>query len=259
MITWNFPHHLRKAIWVLSLVLAPCLTASPACSAVAYYRLDNVVLQEGNALMTGVFSWSYAPGDFQNGIGQFLTLDIPFTAHDQTDLTIVFDITKSIEFTLPGNFHDDGVDITLFLLQPLTPTTGADLDLTRSVYDIGGNGFHAGSFVSGSIQPTQAAAIDGRTVAGLSAPVLESYPNPFNPLLNISFVLQKDTRVRIGVYDMAGRLVRPLATPDVATAGRFTTTWDGRDAFGRAAASGPYLIRLDTATGTSVRKVLLAK
>ena len=116
------------------------------------YFLDNVNLDD-NKQMTGTFSWTYGAGDFENGVGQFTSLVIPHTSHDQTDLNISIDIGKTIEITLIGNFHDDGVDISLVLSQALTPTTSSPLDLNQSKYDIGGNGFFAGLFLSGHISP----------------------------------------------------------------------------------------------------------
>jgi hypothetical protein len=132
------------------------------CSAHAetvIYTLNDVVLDDNDAQLIGTFSWTFDPGDFENGVGIFALLDVPFTTHDHTDLDAVFDIGNSIEITLPGSVHDDGVDITLFLLQPLTPTTSASIDLVRSQYSIGGNGFHDGLFVSGTISPIVAAPI----------------------------------------------------------------------------------------------------
>ncbi|MBU2501278.1 T9SS type A sorting domain-containing protein [bacterium] len=129
------------------------MAPSSALTAVVQYTLENVILDDGGALMSGAFTWTYAPGDFENGTGEFTSLDIPYTTHDHTDLLAVFDVGGSIEITLEGSVHDDGVDITLFLLEPLTPTTGSDLDLARSAYEIGGNGFHTGSFLSGRVAP----------------------------------------------------------------------------------------------------------
>ena len=85
----------------------------------------------------------------QNCLGQEC-----FTLHNHTDLDAVFDIENSIEITLEGSVHDDGVDIALFLSQPLTPATSSSIDRVRSKYEIGGNGFHDGLFLSGSISPT---------------------------------------------------------------------------------------------------------
>ena len=126
------------------------MVAFDAHADTANYILDNVILDD-NTQMTGTFTWTYDAGDFENGVGQFTSLNIPHTSHDHTDLNISIDIGKTIEITLIGNFHDDGVDISLVLLQALTPTTSSPLDLVQSKYDIGGNGFHAGLFLSGSI------------------------------------------------------------------------------------------------------------
>jgi len=119
---------------------------------VVNYTLDNVILDDGTQ-MTGVFSWTYDVGDFENGVGQFSALVIPHTSHDQTDLVATIDVQQSIEITLPGSTHDDGVDITLVLLVPLTPTTSSSIDLVLSKYEIGGNGFFTGLFLSGIISP----------------------------------------------------------------------------------------------------------
>lgn len=116
------------------------------------YTLDDVILDD-DTQMTGTFSWTFSAGDFENGVGQFTALVIPYTSHDHTDLNATFDIKKSIEITLPGSFHDDGVDITLLLDIPLTPTTAAPIKGPESSYDIGGNSFFVGSFKSGIISP----------------------------------------------------------------------------------------------------------
>ena len=101
--------------------------------------------------MHGTFTWTFNSGDFENGVGQFIFLDIPHTSHDHTDLNATIDVSQSIEITLAGSTHDDGVDITLFLSQPLTPTTSSFIDLIRSKFEIGGNGFHTGVFLGGRI------------------------------------------------------------------------------------------------------------
>jgi len=116
------------------------------------YTLENVILDD-NTQMTGSFLWTYDTGNFENGVGQFTFLDIPHTSHDHTDLDANIDVTQSIEITLPTNTHDDGVDITLNLNQPLTPTTSTLINLVTSKYEIGGNGFHRGLFLSGRISP----------------------------------------------------------------------------------------------------------
>ena len=136
------------------------LASFNAHAEVVNYRLENVVLDDGTQ-MYGEFSWTYDIGDFENGVGQFTYLEIPHTSHNHTDLNATIDVGQSIEITLPGSTHDDGVDITLFLETPLTPTTSALLDLVRSKYEIGGNGFHDGFFLSGSVSPVVSISVVG--------------------------------------------------------------------------------------------------
>jgi hypothetical protein len=145
--------HTIHNTWVRMLLVALMTAALRTPAATILYTLDSVILQD-HRQMTGVFSWTYTTNDFENGTGEFLDLDIPWTTHDQDDLHAVFDIGSSIEITLEGSVHDDGVDITLFLKQALSLTNAAALDLTRSKYEIGGNGFHDGVFTNGAIAPT---------------------------------------------------------------------------------------------------------
>jgi hypothetical protein len=142
-----------KYIYFWMIVGSVAMAASNAHADTVYYTLDNVILDD-NTQMTGTFSWTF-DNDFENGVGQFSSLVIPWTSHDQDDLDATIDVTESIEITLEGSVHDDGVDIMLVLSEPLTPTTSSLIDLakTESKYSIGGNSFHDGFFLSGSISP----------------------------------------------------------------------------------------------------------
>jgi predicted CXXCH cytochrome family protein len=91
----------------------------------------------------------------------------------------------------------------------------------------------------------------------------QNYPNPFNPSTSISFSMPRATDVHFAVYNMAGQLVRRLATGPV-TAGNYTVTWDGRDDNGNIAGTGMYLYRLvATSNGGAVfsatKKMVLVK
>ena len=240
------------------------MAAFNAHADVVNYTLDNVILDDNNAQMTGTFSWTFNVGDFENGIGQFTFLDIPFTSYDHTDLNAVFDIGNSIEITLEGSVHDDGVDITLFLSQPLTPTTGSSIDLARSRYEIGGNGFHDGLFLSGSVVPSGVTDVGDistspETAVAVPTIALTTYPNPFNPVTTLSYDLPRSSNVRIRIHDVAGRVVRTLIAEEHHTAGRFEIDWRGRDDGGRLVASGVYFVRMQAAGQAFMRKVLLLK
>ena len=89
--------------------------------------------------------------------------------------------------------------------------------------------------------------------------LFQNYPNPFNPLTTIRYALPEQAQVDLAVYDIQGRLIRNLVS-GVREAGQHEAQWDGRDANGRAAASGVYLYKLSTNQGfTQTRKLLLLK
>ncbi|MDO9175362.1 MAG: hypothetical protein Q7V62_11205, partial [Actinomycetota bacterium] len=74
--------------------------------------------------------------------------------------------------------------------------------------------------------------------------LLANVPNPFNPSTSVGFVLGRDARVTLGVYDVRGRLVRGLLDAEMeAGEHRDVCTWDGRDDRGRAVTSGTYFLR----------------
>jgi flagellar hook assembly protein FlgD len=74
----------------------------------------------------------------------------------------------------------------------------------------------------------------------------------------LKYVLAQRGPVRLDVYASDGRLVRVL-THGIQPAGRNEVAWDGADERGRAVANGIYVVRLNTgSTGTS-RKVVLER
>jgi hypothetical protein len=76
-----------------------------------------------------------------------------------------------------------------------------------------------------------------------------------NPLLSgvatVEFGLGRARRAELGIFDLAGRRVRLLASM-AFDAGPHRLDWDGRDDAGRAVARGLYFVRLRTADGRIV-------
>lgn len=83
-------------------------------------------------------------------------------------------------------------------------------------------------------------------------------PNPFNPSTQIAYEVPQQAHITLTVYNLLGQEVVRLVNA-VQQAGRYTVTWDGRNAQGQAASSGVYLYRLASSTGyvQSRRMVLL--
>jgi flagellar hook assembly protein FlgD len=87
---------------------------------------------------------------------------------------------------------------------------------------------------------------------------LGSHPNPFNPRTTLAFELPEAGPATLAVIAADGTHVRTLHRGWCA-AGGHAVTWDGRDATGRAMASGVYLCRLTSPAGTVSHAVTLVR
>ena len=80
-----------------------------------------------------------------------------------------------------------------------------------------------------------------------------SYPNPFNPVTNLTFALPKEEKISLIVYDIQGREVERIVdgwTP----AGIYQMTFDASNL-----TSGIYFARLTAGGNQSIQKMLLLK
>lgn len=73
--------------------------------------------------------------------------------------------------------------------------------------------------------------------------------NPFSGQARLTLTLPRAGRIRVAVYDAAGRTVRTLAN-EWSPAGRRELAWDGRNADGASARAGLYFVRAE-GDGTS--------
>ncbi len=85
-----------------------------------------------------------------------------------------------------------------------------------------------------------------------------AFPNPFNPTTGVVFELPHRERVRLSVYDVAGRHVRELAH-GTYPGGRNTVSWDGKDESGRGVAAGVYFLRLIAEGRVCTKSMALVK
>jgi hypothetical protein len=79
------------------------------------------------------------------------------------------------------------------------------------------------------------------------------YPNPFNPVTNITYGLPEHVNVQITVYDMGGTQITILENT-FQIAGYHTINWNAS-----SYPSGVYLIRMDSSEFTQTQKVVLVK
>jgi hypothetical protein len=102
--------------------------------------------------------------------------------------------------------------------------------------------------------------LSGNKVSSLptSFGLVDASPNPFNPSTTIAYEVPEPTSVRITVYNMLGqeivRLVDGQHTP-----GRYSITWDGRNASGVSVASGIYMYRMESGEYSESKRMVLVK
>jgi len=89
--------------------------------------------------------------------------------------------------------------------------------------------------------------------------LLGNYPNPFNPSTTIRFEVPAAQAVRLGVYDLGGRLLRTLVDGRTVARGPHRIDWNGRDDQGRSVPTGVYFYRLDAGSFTETRRMTLIK
>jgi hypothetical protein len=83
-------------------------------------------------------------------------------------------------------------------------------------------------------------------------------PNPASQGTRIRFDLATDGEVRLEVLDLAGRIVRRVASGP-RPAGRHEIGWDGRDDRGNGVPAGMYVIRLSAGRVRDTRRVMITR
>jgi len=107
-------------------------------------------------------------------------------------------------------------------------------------------------FLAGDTSPVEGGNLPGAMT------LLGNMPNPFNPQTEIIFTLAADTRVKLEVFDLRGRLVRTLEE-SLHPAGVNRVKWDGRTDEGREAPSGAYFYRLTGPEKALTDKMMLVR
>jgi hypothetical protein len=83
-------------------------------------------------------------------------------------------------------------------------------------------------------------------------------PNPFNPISHIAYSLPVSGQIHLAVYDLAGRLVKTLASGNM-TAGKHIAQWNATNTHGEKVSCGVYICRLTTPGKVLQFKSVLAK
>lgn len=80
-----------------------------------------------------------------------------------------------------------------------------------------------------------------------------NYPNPFNPVTNFYFTINKPGHITLKIYNVQGKEIVSLFS-GYKNAGRYNIAWDAS-----VFASGVYFCRLTSGAGSAIQKMVLAK
>jgi len=86
----------------------------------------------------------------------------------------------------------------------------------------------------------------------------QNRPNPFNPVTELEFSVERESEIRLGVFAVSGERVAELASGRYLP-GRYRLIWRGVDSNGRAVPSGVYFCMLRRGTQSIVRKMVLIR
>ena len=94
---------------------------------------------------------------------------------------------------------------------------------------------------------------DDRSVMPTGFALLQNYPNPFNPSTTIAFSLPRATYVTLKIFNTLGQEAATVLSQELA-AGTYETKWEAT-----GIGSGMYFYRLQTATFSETKKLILLK
>jgi hypothetical protein len=98
---------------------------------------------------------------------------------------------------------------------------------------------------------------DGETSADEFS-LIQAYPNPFNPDLNIVVKLKEISSVKITIYNILGERVKEVFQGDL-NSGIHSFLWSGKNDSGSILPSGSYIIRISSELFNKAIKVTFLK
>ena len=152
----------------------------------------------------------------------------------------------TLRFVMFGTQPGQGIaaGVGSILLIPVTLRNGAT----------GVPSFELSDVVVASAQTQRVPVTIGTPVKAAALPTAFSLganrPNPFNPSTTISYEIPQQAHVQLVVYNLLGQEVVRLVN-QVQASGRYTSTWNARNALGQTVSSGVYVYRLTSDTGFS--------
>lgn len=88
--------------------------------------------------------------------------------------------------------------------------------------------------------------------------LFNNYPNPFNPITKITFLIPSKSAIEISIFNLKGQKVKTLEK-GIKSMGKYTVTWDGTDDCDNPVSSGLYLYKFKAGDQSITKKMFLIK
>jgi len=86
----------------------------------------------------------------------------------------------------------------------------------------------------------------------------QSYPNPFNPITNLSYELLTDSYVTITVYDLLGNVIKNLVS-EYQSSGLKSVQWNATNNQGQPVSAGVYIYTIEAGKFRQAKKMIFLK
>lgn len=228
---------------------------------------DSIYCWEDNAALNGLFYCS----EINSSLDELDVWLNEYDAIDEVDFDMEIERISALILRCNGSF-DDAISVYEELL---AEEPGYE-DSCYCIIDIGDTYFESEMFVrSGYLRDIPAdfdeyvifrtqlldsigeeKEDDNQIIAPLTLKAI--YPNPFNPITNISFSLKSESSVKIDVYNIKGQHVKTIFN-DMLGDGEHNVIWNGTNKKDNVVGSGVYFVRLRAGNESIIQKIACIK
>ena len=175
--------------------------------------------------------------------------------YEGTLIAVTGNITEVTPISTTGNNYTID-DVTTVMIWNST-----GIDVSNLIVGFRGEFVGVGSQYNESFQLLVGYDSDISTVVGVDQydivlnefSLLPAYPNPFNPVTNISFVVDKPSEISLKIFDVNGKLVQ-VVNPKMYQSGVHNFQWNAS-----SLSSGMYFIHMLNGADRHTQKVMLLK
>ena len=199
----------------------------------------HVVVPEGAMYMdVGVEYVTSSAGHGGTVVLDEMGVFAPLTSNS---LTLSYD--QALAHAIDDRVHHLSMGWTVYAMDPWSETQATNGPFTLTV--------DLSAYVD-------ALAVDGGSTLPGNFALHNNYPNPFNPVTNITYDIPEVANVTLEIYNITGQKVRTLAQGSHEP-GRYRVLWNATNDHGEGLSSGMYVYRIQAGDFVSTKKLVLMK